>query len=153
MDKKGIPPEVASILIIVMIIVAVIALLIGVAIQVFFCLSMSKALSRCKESNRQMQPGLVWLMFIPCFSVVWFYFIAIQVPATLQLEFQDRDQDDGGDYGKAMGLTAAILLSVMVVMSCIPFVNYCSGVVALIYLVFWIIFWVKVAGYSGRLGD
>lgn len=152
MDKKGIPPEVLAMLGVV----AVVFLIVGVIlflIKIFFCLTMAKALGRCSEHNRDMQPGMAWLFLIPCLDIIWFYFLAIQVPASLQKEFEERDRDDGGDYGKSMGLTAAIIFSVMIVLNCIPFVQYCNAILIVIFLIFWIIFWVKVASYSGKLGD
>lgn len=131
--------------------VVVCVLIVWLAISIPFCMSMAKALNRCSERNRQMSPGLVWVFVIPCLHLIWLFFIGIWVPASLQKEFQDRDMDDGSNYGKTMGLTAAILFAVNFVLGCIPFVNYCSWVIGVAGLVLWIIFWVQVAGYSGKL--
>src|SRR5262245_17941846 len=69
-------------------IVGVFVFLIWAAITIFHCLTLAKALNRCSESNRQMSPGLVWLLLIPCFHTIWFIFIVIWVPGSLQKEFQ-----------------------------------------------------------------
>ena len=61
--------------------------------------------------------------------------------------------DDGSNYGKSMGLTSAILMAVNLVLCCIPFINYCSWVIGLAGLVLLIIFWVQIAGYSGKLAS
>lgn len=131
--------------------VSVCVIIVWLAVAIPFCMSMSKALNQVSESNRQMQPGLVWLFLVPCLNIIWLFFIVIQIPASLQKEFQDRGKDDGSSYGKGMGLTAAILWAVEFVMGCIPFLNYCAPLVGLVGIVFGIIFWVQVAGYAGKL--
>ena len=127
-------------------------LVIFLVIFYFFSKTMATALSKCSESNRLMQPGMAYLMMIPCFQIIWWYFVAINVPGSLKKEFEDRGRDDGSDYGKMFGLVAAILVSVNTVVSCIPYVNLCGGLFAIVYLVFFILFWVKIAGYSSQLG-
>lgn len=128
-------------------------LVIWLVVAVMFCLSMAKALNQVSESNRQMSPGLVWLFAVPCLHIIWLFFIVIWVPGSLKKEFEDRGMDDKSDYGKTMGLIAAILQAVNTVLCCIPFVNYCSWVFGLVGLVLWIIFWVQIAGYSAKLAS
>lgn len=125
--------------------------IVWIALTVPFSMSMSKALNRVSEGNRQMAPGLAWLFVIPCLHAIWLFFIVIQVPASLQKEFQDKGMDDGSNYGKSMGLTAAILIAIATALWCIPYAGCCFQVVGLVGLVFWIIFWVQVAGYSAKL--
>lgn len=151
-DFKDLPPEVQAMMPVIIGVVCVVAL-IGILVQIFFCLSMSKALSRCSERNRLMQPGMVWLLFIPCFNYVWAFFIAIQVPGSLKNEFSDRGREDGSDYGKTLGLIFAICLIITLVLSPLPIISMCAPIPALIYIVTGIIFWVKIAGYSQKLGD
>ena len=105
----GPPPELfTGTVIAIMIGVFAVMLLISLAIGVFYCLTLSKALNRISERNRLVQPGLVFLSLIPCFGLVWHFFIAIWVPDSLKKEFQDRDMDDGTDYGKLMGLLDSV---------------------------------------------
>jgi hypothetical protein len=149
---KDFPPEIKAMLPFIIGGFCVI-MLIAIIIAVFFCLSMQKALNRVSESNREMQPAMVWLLLVPCFNYVWMFFIASKVPASLQKEFRDRDQDDGSDYGAMLGLVTAICVVVTAVLSFVPFISICSLVTALVYLVTGIMFWVKIAGYSGQLGE
>ena len=137
----------------------VVLLVVGIVVAVFYLLTLQKALSRVSPHNRLMEPGLVWLLLIPIFSLIWQFFVAIRVPGSLQNEFRDRGRDDGSDYGKSIALTTAVLQIVYVVFSfggrlstetgqiggCV------SGVVSLVNLVLFIIFWVKIAGYSNQL--
>src|ERR1019366_6551289 len=106
-----------------------------------------------------MEPGMVWLMLIPCVNIVWQFMIAINVPGSLQKEFQDRGRDDGSDYGKSIALTQAILgilftfvgngITRLPNMESIGIII--SGGASLIGLALFIIFWVRIAGYSAQL--
>jgi hypothetical protein len=131
--------------------VSVCSLVIWLVVNGLFCMSMAKALNACSESNRQMSPGLVWLVLIPCFHVVWYFFIVLWIPDTLKKEFESRDEDDGSNYGKTMGLTSAILLAVNWGLCAVPYVQCCGWIVGLVGFVMWIVFWVQVIGYSGKL--
>jgi hypothetical protein len=151
-NPKGIPPELQELMPFLIGFVCVIAV-IGLVIQTFYCLTLSKALSRCAERNRVMQPGMVWLLFIPCFNYVWVFFIGTQVPDSLKKEFEDRGRDDGSDYGRSLGLWMAILLVGSVVLSFIPIIGIIGSIGSIVYIVMWIMFWVKIAGYSNQLGE
>ena len=128
-------------------------------IVIIYLQTLQKALSRVSPRNRLMEPGLVWLLLIPCFNIIWQFFIAIRVPGSLQNEFRDRGRDDGSDYGKSIAMTNAILGIVGGVISNILIRSrdtaeiglYLSGGLSIINLVLFIIFWVKIAGYSNQL--
>lgn len=139
--------------------IACVVLVIVLVIAIFYLLTLQKALSRVSPHNRRMEPGMVWLALIPCVNIVWQFFIAIQVPDSLKNEFKERGRDDGSDYGKSIALTNCILGIVA------GFVgngfraaneantvgSAISGVLALVQLVLFIIFWVKIANYSAQL--
>jgi hypothetical protein len=140
--------------------ILVVALAIGLAIMVPFLLTLKKALSRVSPRNRQMEPGMVWLMLIPCVNIVWQFVVAVKVPDSLRNEFRDRGQDDGSDYGKGIALAQAVLGLVGGVVSNVASraqpdvrgLGTCvSGVLGLVGLVLFILFWVKVSNYSNQL--
>ena len=156
------PDELLGLLCVVIGVVLIVAL----AIQIFYLLTLQKALSRVSPENRTMQPGLVWLMLIPCFNLIWQFFIAIRVPDSLKNEFRSRGMDDGSDYSKTIGIAqcvVGILASVVgngfqaasrnegrdaaMMGSCF------SGILSLVGLVLFIIFWVKIANYSIQLAS
>ena len=64
---------------------------------------------------------------------------------------RERGIDDGSDYGKNIGTTSATLVVIQLVLSCIPFISLCGSVLGLVGFVMWIVFWVKIAGYSRQL--
>src|SRR5262249_51882422 len=137
-------------------------LIIAIVIAVFYLLTLQKALSRVARRNRLMEPGMVWLSLIPIFNIYWNFMVATRIPDSLRNEFRDRGEDDGSDYGKSIGLTNAILGVVSIPLNMasgalekVPAAGMLIGIILLIMsitsLVLFIIFWVKIAGYSGKL--
>jgi ABC-type antimicrobial peptide transport system permease subunit len=141
--NNGPPPE----FFVVLFVILGIALLVGLIINIFFLLTLSKALSRCSPRNRIMEPGQVWLNLIPFFSLVWIFITVNRISESLSNEYYDRGWDRGGeDYGKNVGLTYCI----MILLSIIP---YCGSIFGLVGLVCFILYWVKIAGFSARLAS
>jgi len=128
------------------IIIAVMAVLfiISIVVGIFYCLTLQKALNRCAPQNRAMSPGLVWLYLIPLFSLVWHFFIVFNMAKSLHAEFVYRGIVEEPNPGQGIGLATCILNCV----SLIPYVNYLTGIAS---LVCWIIYWIKIAGYSGKI--
>jgi hypothetical protein len=139
-------------------------LIVAILIAVFYLLTLQKALSRVSRRNRLMEPGMVWLSLIPLFNIVWNFFIVTRIPDSLRNEFRDRGQDDGSDYGKGIGLTNAIIGVASIPLSVMRNVSEAAkqleltmvfalieGVLGLVSLVLFIIFWVRIAGYSKQL--
>jgi len=130
---------------------------IALVIAIFYFLTLQKALNRVSRRNRLMEPGLVWLGIIPVFSVIWSFFIATRVPDSLRNEFRDQGRDDGTDYGRGIGLANAIIGAISVPLQVISNVSrdaafgFVMFPVGLASLVLFIIFWVKIAGYSSKL--
>ena len=142
----------------------ILCVVLGVAlvIVIFYLLTLQRALSRVSPENRLMEPGMVWLSLVPCFNLIWQFFIAQRVPDSLRNEFRARGQDDGSDYGKSIGLTVAVI-NVLT-----TFANFASnaaspdvagvfgcgvGLVGILELVLFVVFWVKISNYSGQLAQ
>lgn len=152
--------QVAGILLIVFGILAAF-LVVWLIVYIFYLITLSRALAKVSPRNRQMEPGHVWLMFVPCLNIVWGFLIVIRVPDSLKAEFQDRGRDDGSDYGKGIGLTYCILnlagSFLGNAVSQIPDQQMTGSLVSLAVLAvtfsLWIVFWVKIAGYSRLLDE
>jgi predicted membrane channel-forming protein YqfA (hemolysin III family) len=111
---------------------------------IFYILTLQKALNRCAPENRAMEPGLVWLMVIPCVNIVWHFFVVINMAKSLGAEFQKRGIAEEPEPGKMLGL-------VMCILACCGVIPIIGGLFGLGYLVCWILYWVKIAGYSKKL--
>ena len=45
------------------------------AIQVLICFLLHKCYQRIPQPFRKMEAGLVWLLLIPCFNLIWNFFV------------------------------------------------------------------------------
>ncbi len=111
---------------------------------IFYNLTLQKALNRCAPENRAMAPGLVWLLFIPLFNLVWHFFVVINMAKSLAAEFQKRGIAEEPQPGKTLGL-------VMCILACCGIIPFLGILCSLAALVCWIIYWIKIAGYSGKI--
>jgi hypothetical protein len=119
---------------------------IGLAIQIMYLLSLSKCFTRIAPRNRRMEPAMVWLNLIPCFSYIWIFFTTTKLADSLRSEFEDRRLQGDGDFGRSLGITYPILT----LLGVIPYIGVLFGLAA---LVCWILYWVKIAGYSRQLAE
>jgi hypothetical protein len=105
--------------------------------MIFYMLTLQKALQRCSPECRAMSPGLVWLLLIPFFHIVWNFVVVINVAKSLGCEFRKRGIAEEPAPGQTMGIIMAVTALI-----CGP-----------VWLVFWILYWVKISGYSERLAS
>jgi hypothetical protein len=136
------PPE----LIPVLIVVGLIALAIGLTIQIFYLLTLSRCLNLITPENRRIEPGMVWLNLIPCVSNIWIFFTTIRLADSLRDEYEDRRLRSDGDYGRNLG----VIYPILALLGIIP---YIGGIFSLASMVCWIMYWVKIAGYSRQLRE
>lgn len=114
-------------------------------LPIIFCLcSLQKALGRCAPHNRLMQPGLVWLMLIPFFGIIWQFFVVINIADSLDKEFAERNIVTEPSPGKSIGMAMCILN----VCSIVPYLGVLVGLAAFIC---WIIYWIKIVECSRML--
>ena len=113
---------------------------------IFYLLTLQKALNRCAPENRAMAPGLVWLMLIPFVNLVWHFFVVINMAKSLGAEFQKRGIAEEPEPGKMLGL----IMCILAVCGIIPLLGILCSLGS---FVCWIIYWVKIAGFSGRLAE
>lgn len=111
---------------------------------IFYLLTLQKALNRCSPASRTMQPGMVWLMLIPLFNLVWHFFVVINIAKSLSAEFQKRGMTEEPNPGKNIGM-------IMCILACCGIIPLLGVLCSLGAFVCWIIYWVKIAGFSGKL--
>ena len=125
-------------------------LCVWIVIGIFYCLALQKALSRCSTQNRTLSPGLVWLLLIPIFNVVWHFVIVLNMAKSLHAEFVSRNIVEAQSPGLGIGLAISILQAVVVVLGWVPFLGELAGVALFIC---WVVYWVKIAGYSDKIAS
>ena len=113
-------------------------------IAVFYLGLLARILKKCSPPTRTMEPGLVWLLLIPLVSSIWIFFVVIALAKSLGNEFRLRNIPADNEPGKSIGIGMAVCGAC----SFIPIVNLLTGPIA---FVLWIVYWVKMAGYSKML--
>jgi hypothetical protein len=113
---------------------------------VFYLISLQKALGACSLQTRTLAPGLVWLLLIPLFNLIWHFIVVFAIAKSLHGEFVARNIDQDPAPGRNLGLA----LSILFVMASVPH-PYFRAPFGILALICWIIYWVKVFGYSAKL--
>jgi hypothetical protein len=123
-----------------------IAVLVGLIPWALYTLTLQKALQRCAPESRTMPPGQVWLLLIPLFNAVWMFIVVGRLASSLRNEFLRRHLPLANpEPGKNLGIATCVLY-----LTCwIPIVSMLTGPAG---LVCWILYWVKIAGYSRQIG-
>jgi hypothetical protein len=127
-----------------------ISIAIGVAINVFFCLALVKTLSLVKEENRKITPILIWLILIPGFNVLWNFFVVIRMSQSIKNELDSREFEVEGNPTLYVGLSYAILSSVILFVPTPKDLNYSLGVgvLAIAIIVAFVQYWMKIVWYG-----
>jgi hypothetical protein len=114
---------------------------------IFYLLTLQKVLAKCSPASRTMQPGMVWLSLIPLFNLIWNFFVVMGVANSLGNEFARRGIPSPEALpGKSIGLAMCICVACGIV----PLLGALASLAA---FVLWIIYWIKIANYSGMLGE
>jgi len=109
----------------------------------FYLLMLQRALHRCSASNRALPPAMVWLLLIPVFDLMWHFVVVARLAKSLEAEFRARGLAAEPAPGKSLGL-ALCLISCGI---CFPFLRVLWPAL----LVCWVLYWLKIAGYSAQL--
>jgi hypothetical protein len=113
--------------------------------KIFYLLTLQRALDRCALESRTLSPGLVWLMLIPLFSLVWDFIVVNAISKSLHNEFVRRNMPHVElEPGRGIGLAMCILYAT----SIIPFIGILTGIAGVIC---WIVYWVKISEYARLL--
>jgi hypothetical protein len=130
---------------IAVLVAALVAFAIMLVPMIFYILTLQKAINKCAPENQAMQPAMAWLMLVPCFNLIWHFFVVINMSKTLGAEFQKRGQAEDAEPGKKLGL-------VMCILACCGFIPVLGALCGLGYLICWILYWMKIAEFSRKLG-
>ena len=124
--------------------IAMVFFIVIFAIQIFVCWVTSSILGRVPPQFRKQEPGMVWLLLIPCVSIVWNFFVYPRVAQSLKGYFNSIGRTDVGDCGEGIGLGYSICAACAL----LPYFNILAGPAALVLL---IIFLVKANGLKNEI--
>lgn len=120
--------------------------LIILAINILVCFLLYKDYKAIPAQFRKLEPGLVWLLLIPCFGLVWNFFVFPRLGESFKAYFDSVGQTDVGDGGTTLGWAYAICAACTI----IPYANVVAGVAAIVLL---ILFLVKAGGLKNRIPE
>ena len=125
-------------------------------LPVFYLLTLQKALNRCSVEARTLSPGFVWLLVIPIFNLYWHFTVVTSISDSLSNEFRKRGISAEEKPGQVVGLAMCALFALSFVFrflfSSTPNVGEGVWLVTwLVGLICWIVYWVKIVGFSARL--
>lgn len=112
-----------------------VVLLIQLAINVLICWLVYDALQAVPREHRKLDPGLVWLLLIPCWSVIWAFFVYPPAARSFAAAFAARGVTTEGDAGESIGLWLAI----SGVACFVPIVNWIAGPACLVLMIIYLI--------------
>lgn len=125
--------------------VLVVALVI-LAINVIVCAVLHGCFKRIPAEHRRLEGGLVWLLLIPCFNIVWNFFVFPRLAQSYQSYFRAVGRNEFGDCGAGIGWAyAGCMLGACLPVPLLPFG---IGLAALVLLV---LFLVKAVQLKGQL--
>ena len=110
---------------------------VSIIVHCFFLNTLSKCFKEISPRNRTMEPGQVWLSLIPLFGTVWIFIVVLKLADSLEKEYRSRGLSGDGDFGKKNGLIYLVL----------SIIGCCIG------LIFWIMYWMQIAGYTKQLRE
>lgn len=136
-------------------VVWLVSLVVSLGICAAICWFLSSCLQKVPVEHQKQKPALVWLLMIPCFNIVWNFFVFPKVAESFKAYFDSIGRTDVGDCGLSMAKLLCILAAVLVpatILVAIPIVGaliVCALEIAV--LVIFIITLVKFNGLKGQI--
>ena len=113
------------------------AMLFVLAINVIVCVVLYGCFKRIPAEHRKLEAGLVWLLLIPCFNIVWNFFVFPRMAQSYQSYFRTAGRQDLGDCGAGLGWAyAGCILGACLPLPIVPFG---IGLAALVLLVLFLV--------------
>ena len=105
------------------------------ALHVLICYLLYNCFNAIPAAYRKQEPGMVWLLLIPLFHLVWNFFVYPKLAESYQAYFAAQGRTDVGDCGRQIGLVYCILAAC----SLIPYAGVLTGLGALVLLVIFLV--------------
>lgn len=114
---------------------------------ILYLVTLQNALKNCAPASRTMKPGMVWLVGIPVFGLLWHFVVVINIAKSLRNEFARLGMPcPDSTPGQNIGLAASAC-------NCCLFIPLLGGLAAIVGFVLWIDYWIKIANYSRDLEE
>jgi hypothetical protein len=126
-------------------------LLIFIVIGIFYVLTLYRTMKSITPVNRKIEPGQVWLMFIPIFNLYWSFVVVSKLSNSIASEIRYRTDRletrpayaSGIIFSSAWGINSLLNLFGDNALTTVV-----GGFIALVCIVCWLIHWVQIAQYK-----
>lgn len=137
-----------------MILLLFIVLIVALGIAIPYLLTLHRALEVTSPEVRRMNPGQVWLLFIPLFNLFWIFQVVAAIADSFEGEYRKRGiqlPDPRPTY--SVGMAYAGINVASTILSYVPAqpIKLLGGLIGLVSFVLWIVYWVKVAEHKNNL--
>jgi len=139
MDATMDPDTVAAVGIFTAFALAGMILLVMIAIYVVVCALLHALYKAVPEQHRQLSTGLVWLLLIPFWNLIWNFFVFPKLSRSYQTWFEAKGDTSKGTCNSELAWTFAILCACSIVLGFIPCVAQLAGVAALVILIIYLV--------------
>jgi hypothetical protein len=112
-----------------------IVFLVFFAINCLICYLLQQCYKRIPPEFRKQQPGMVWLLLIPCFPLIWNFFVFPPLSKSFKAYFDSVNRTDVGDCQEGIGLA----YSICCVVSVIPYLGCLTGIASLVLLIIFLV--------------
>ena len=112
-----------------------IAFVVWLVITAAVCIMVSNLYKQIPEKHRAMSPGQVWLLLIPCFSIIWNFFVFPGLSKSFKAYFDSVGNTSVGDCNAKIALWYSICVACCIV----PCLNYIAGPASLVLLIIFLV--------------
>lgn len=134
---RGVPPTLMPIMVLIILFLFLIPF-------IFYLLTLQNTLKAISPENRKMEPGMVWLMFIPVFGMVWQFIVVNRMADSIQAQLNKAGVSVTSRPAHGVGIAMCVLFCT----GWIPVVGSLGTVAGIIC---WIIYWVKIAEFKKNI--
>ncbi len=125
----------------------VLILVVVLVLFILYLATLQNTIKLINPENRQLEPGQVWLIFIPIFGLIWQFMMVTKIAESLKLEFEMREIPiDEEKPGYGIGIAYCVLFCCNI----IPTIGGFTSIAGFICLG---IYWNKINGYKRMLEE
>jgi hypothetical protein len=108
---------------------------------IFYLITLQNTLKAISPENRKMEPGMVWLLFIPLFCIIWNFIVVNRIADSIQAELHKKGINATERPAYNVGIAMCIIF-------CTTWIPLLGSVAAIGGLICWIIYWVKISEFK-----
>lgn len=114
--------------------------------HVVVCIILPDAQKRVPPQFRQIEPGMIWLLLIPCFHIVWPFIVLPKVSRSYKAYFDSIGRRDVGTCGEGLAIGYAVCAA-----GCLIPCVFSMGLAFLAALVLLITYLAKILGLKAQI--